>query len=63
MGFLSLGSNGKTIPGPSDKKVGPLYTTAHVLCIDMIFFLRTFLTAEVFLSHSGFLNHIQLVTR
>jgi hypothetical protein len=25
-----------------------------------LFFLRTFLSAEVFLNHSGFLDHIQL---
>jgi hypothetical protein len=29
------------------------------LCIKYFFFLRSFLTAEVFLNHSGFLDHIK----
>jgi hypothetical protein len=36
--------------------LGPCSQTPSVYA----FFLRTFLTAEVFLNHSGFLDHVQL---
>jgi hypothetical protein len=37
-----------------------MYIYIYIYICIYIFFLRTFLTAEVFLNHPGFLDHIQL---